>query len=34
MKWLVLISEGRENHSYTFSASDLATAEKKSIVIN
>jgi hypothetical protein len=29
--WLVMISEGRENHSYTFSAPDLATAEKKAL---
>ena len=31
MKWLVLISEGRENHSYTFSAPNLEAAQKKSL---
>ena len=29
MKYLVLISEGRENHSYQFSAPDLESAKEK-----
>lgn len=29
MNYLVIISEGRENHSYRFSASDLETAKEK-----
>lgn len=31
MNWLIIISEGRENHSYSFSAIDRAAAEAESL---